>query len=190
MTSYGDEQVAVEAIKAGALDYVVKSDITLLELPRIAERALREWEHITERHRAEQALRESEERYALAARAANDGLWDWDMISNTIYFSPRWKTMLGWEEDAIGNTPDALTDLANRSLFVDHLEQALQRAKRYPDEKFAVLFLDLDHFKVVNDSLGHEIGDALLIEFSRPLPTEKFTKLLQERKRFVVPAIS
>ena len=61
MTSHGDEQVAVEAMKAGALDYVVKSEATLVQMPRIAERALREWGHITERRRAEDAAREAQE---------------------------------------------------------------------------------------------------------------------------------
>lgn len=65
MTSHGDEQVAVEAMKAGALDYVVKSATTLADMPRIAERALREWDHITARRLAEKALRESEERFRL-----------------------------------------------------------------------------------------------------------------------------
>ena len=257
MTSYGDEHVAVEAMKAGALDYVVKSEVTFADMPHIAERALREWMHIIERKRAEQALRKSEERYALAARGANDGLWDWDLIANTIYLSPRWKAMLGWEEGEIGDTVDewlrrihpedleplkgqitihvegssphfqseyrilhkdgtyrwmlcrglavrnqegkayrmvgsqtditdrklaeeqlfyaaahdALTGLVNRALFFDHLDQAIQRNKRYQDMLFAVIFLDLDHFKILNDSLGHQIGDQLLIEFSRRLET-------------------
>jgi diguanylate cyclase (GGDEF)-like protein/PAS domain S-box-containing protein len=57
---------------------------------------------ITDRKRAETALRRSEERYALAARGANDGLWDWDLASERIYFSPRWKQMLGHAEAAIG----------------------------------------------------------------------------------------
>ena len=61
MTSHGDEQVAVEAMKAGALDYVVKTEATLVEMPRIAERALREWGHITERQRAEEAARQAQE---------------------------------------------------------------------------------------------------------------------------------
>jgi signal transduction histidine kinase/DNA-binding response OmpR family regulator len=56
MTSHGDEQMAVEAMKAGALDYVVKSATTLADIPRVAERALREWRHIVERRKAEQAL--------------------------------------------------------------------------------------------------------------------------------------
>jgi signal transduction histidine kinase len=57
MTSHGDEQVAVEAMKAGALDYVVKSPEILADMPHIAERALREWGHITERRRVEAELR-------------------------------------------------------------------------------------------------------------------------------------
>src|SRR5262249_24587826 len=47
-----------------------------------------------------------EERYALAARGANDGLWDWDLVTNKIYFSPRWKEMLGYGEGEIGDTPE------------------------------------------------------------------------------------
>ena len=50
----------------------------------------------------ELALRESEERYALAARGANDGLWEWDLRNNQAHFSPRWKTMLGYAEEEIG----------------------------------------------------------------------------------------
>jgi diguanylate cyclase (GGDEF)-like protein len=58
---------------------------------------------------------------------------------------------------------DALTDLPNRVLFLKRLKQALERAKADPAYLFAVLFLDLDRFKVINDSLGHLIGDQLLI---------------------------
>ncbi len=64
---------------------------------------------------------------------------------------------------------DTLTGTPNRSLFTQRLEQALKRARRLPGYKFAVLFLDVDRFKVINDSLGHEAGDQLLISIAERL---------------------
>ncbi len=64
---------------------------------------------------------------------------------------------------------DVLTGLPNRALFMDRLNQTVERAKRHPGYRFAVLFLDLDRFKVVNDSLGHLAGDQLLVAIARRL---------------------
>lgn len=83
----------------------------------------------------------------------------------------RVNSMVGWLIDLKDRTAshDALTSLPNRNLFLEQLHDALHRSKRQDDFNFAVIYIDLDHFKVVNDSLGHAAGDALLMQVATRL---------------------
>ena len=215
---------------------------------------------VTEKRQALDDLRESEQRYALAARGANDGLWDWQLASDEIYLSPRWKAMVGAAQEEIGTDPhewfsrvhpediellkqtislhlddqsphlevehrlkhrdgtyrwmlcrglavrtylgkairiagsitdvterkraeeqllhdafhDALTGLPNRALLLDRLRQTMERFREDADDRYAVLLLDLDRFQMINDGLGHSVGDQLIIAVA-----ERLTPLLR-----------
>jgi PAS domain S-box-containing protein len=95
MSSYGDEQTAVKAIKDGALDYFVMAVDTFTELPRIVERVLREWQHITERVQAETELAKSRERMELALRGSELGMWDWDIEKNRFTLDTKTEELFG-----------------------------------------------------------------------------------------------
>jgi diguanylate cyclase (GGDEF)-like protein/PAS domain S-box-containing protein len=88
----------VEALGLGANDYLTKPVDFAVALARIRTHLAHKW--------AVADLHESEERYALAMRGANDGLWDWNLVTNESYWSTRWKAMLGYAEHEIGVSPD------------------------------------------------------------------------------------
>lgn len=84
---------------------------------------------------------------------------------------------------------DSLTQLANRALFMDRLNNAMHRARRYENLCFAVLFIDLDRFKTVNDSLGHVAGDALIIAVAKRLSESLRTTDLISHERDGTPLV-
>jgi diguanylate cyclase (GGDEF)-like protein/PAS domain S-box-containing protein len=248
LTGLGDHEIDLEAMKSGAADYLVKGQIKASLLERSIRYAL-------ERAKNLKALKENEERYALAAMGANDGLWDWDLQTNAIYYSPRWAEMLGYKSSELSNSPeewykhvtlqdretlkssikkyidshithfqteyrvnhrnggqrwmlcrglilrdkngnayrlagsqtditdrrlaenqliyaalhDTLTRLPNRTYFMDILKRSMKNIVRNVHYKLAVLFMDVDRFKHINDCLGHLVGDQTLVEIGRTL---------------------
>lgn len=210
---------------------------------------------ISDKKQSDEALRLSEERFALAAEAASDGLWDWNVLDNTVYFGPRWEKLLEldpgtlddrietwfnrlyeadfaqfttafdivlagevttlevehrmlcgdeqyrWfltrglgvqdeqgrvnrivgsvsdihgrrvaEDRAAHNAlHDALTELPNRQLLIDRVDQLYQRREFDPSKLNGLIVIDLDRFRVVNESLRHRIGDQILVTVARRL---------------------
>jgi diguanylate cyclase (GGDEF)-like protein/PAS domain S-box-containing protein len=232
-TAVVDSDSISRALELGANDYVSKPIDFAVALARIRSQL--------SRREAELALRESEQRYALAMQGSRDGLWDWDLLSNEIFYSDRWKALIGCTGDTIGNSPDEwftrvhpseretlrsrlllhwmgpvltpgqftaefrmrhqdgtfrwmrasghtvrndanqpirmtgsqteiteqkvydpLTGLPNRLHFMERAAHSLEQARQRPECGFAVLFMDIDRFKLVNDSMGHLAGDHLL----------------------------
>jgi diguanylate cyclase (GGDEF)-like protein/PAS domain S-box-containing protein len=246
LTGESDYQIDLEASALGVTDYLLKQELT----PTGLERSIR---YAVSHAKALHALSQSEERYALAARAASDGIWDWDLATGHIYLSPRWHAILGRSEHSEADDPalwftlvheddlvrlraaidahlagrsshlelehrmrhadgswrwvltrglairgpdgeatrvagslsditdrraaerqlqhdalhDSLTGLPNRALFIDRVDQVLRRAERDPGASCAVLFLDIDRFKLVNDSFSHAVGDHLLVALAK-----------------------
>ena len=248
ITDLNGEETALAAVREGAQDYLLRREVDR----RILVRSIR---YAIQRERADRERRESEERYALAAAGAHDGLWDWDLKTGTIHYSPRWRKLLGLSEDEVGESVaewldrvhpsdrasceaaiaahvdgstdhletehrirnkngrylwvvnrglasrdehglagrmagsmhdvtarkraeeqlvhdashDGLTGLPNRALFRERASLAIRRFHRDGRRGSAIMFLDLDRFKQVNESLGHDAGDRLLVQIASRL---------------------
>jgi diguanylate cyclase (GGDEF)-like protein/PAS domain S-box-containing protein len=244
LTGQDDYEVDLAATELGVTDYLIKGAVDGPSLERAIRYAVRQ-------HRAMVDLRRSEERYAIAVQATNDGIVDCDLTTGSVSLSERGKALFGHDDSwgdveawfglvhpddidrvrrefalhLAGITPhfegefrlrgadgewfwaltrgvttrdanrtpmrltaavsdvteqhkaqeqlshdalhDSLTALPNRALFNDRLVQCLKQRARDPAYGCAVLFIDVDRFKLVNDSLSHATGDRLLIELAR-----------------------
>jgi PAS domain S-box-containing protein len=131
MTSQGNEQVAVDAMKAGALDYVVKSVDTFREMPHLVRRALREHSHMVERGRAERALRDSEEKFRQLAENIRIVFW-LSSGRKLLYVSPAFERIWGRKVAEL---------MEHQSLWLDAVHEedrarvvALFRSRKYIEE--------------------------------------------------------
>lgn len=105
MTSYGNERNAVNVMKSGALDYIVKSSESMIDMPHIAERAIEQWEILQQRESMQIALAESEAQFRLLAENSSDMISKHDTDGIFLYISPACKAILGYEpEELIGTS--------------------------------------------------------------------------------------
>jgi PAS domain S-box-containing protein len=111
MTNFGNEQLAVDVLKLGALDYVVKSENLFREIPQITIRVLREWGNLLAKKASEEALKQSEERFRQLAEYINDVFWLFDPVQNRIiYVSPAYEHIWGQSVAEVYNNSEAWHD--------------------------------------------------------------------------------
>ena len=112
LTGLQSQTTAVAALQEGAQDYLVKSDtfsptrLAQLGYVDVGNLLVQRLRYAIERAELTKQLEISQERYALAVQGANDGIWDWDLQNNRVYYSPRWQSLLGLQEASISNSPD------------------------------------------------------------------------------------
>ena len=158
------QEVVVAAMQAGASDYVLKDDIS--RVPVAVDRALKAAAERRAHRAAEEALKESEERFALAVRGSRDGLWDWNLLTGQIYYSTRFKEMLGFEEHELHDLEafaarihEADRELAWRALR-DHMEH---RALLEVELRVATKRGEYRWFSVRGQALWDDTGRAIRV---------------------------
>ena len=104
MTSYGSERNAVDVIKSGALDYIVKSSESMTDMPHLAERAIEQWKIQREKDEIQLTLAEREAQFRLLAENSSDMISRHDSQGTFLYVSPACKTILGYEPEELINT--------------------------------------------------------------------------------------
>ncbi len=265
VTSDDSKEIIPNAFDAGVSDYVSRPfsrSEFIARVQNLLSLRTKTLELENDKHTLEQRvakatsdLQKSEQRFRLALEGTQDGVWDWNLQTEEIFYSANWCKMLGYKKEDVPNLPvfwmgrlnpddayiltsaidnhirgksevidceyrlkhrkgydvwvhtkgkavrdekgaairivgaqsdisdlkevqnqlahsalhDTLTDLPNRSLFNERLNQAFLRFKRKATDKFSVLFVDLDKFKEINDTYGHAAGDKILTEVTKIL---------------------
>ncbi|MCY7386083.1 MAG: response regulator [Microcoleus sp. CAN_BIN18] len=108
LTGQGDEEIAVELMKAGASDYIAKGKMSSESLSRSLYHAIRVYRAESDAFHTSQKFKESEERYRLVLEGVNDGIWDWDLSKNDVYWNDRLLEIIGLSREQFGSTMDAL----------------------------------------------------------------------------------
>ena len=127
LTNQTSVELGAKALREGAQDYLIKREVDGPLLGRAIRYAI-------ERGRVDRALRESEQRYMLAVEGANDGIWDWGIREAEIYFSPRWKSILGYGEGEIADQTREWferIDQRDRERFDEGMNQHLEGRTGY-----------------------------------------------------------
>ncbi|MDO8721799.1 MAG: response regulator [Syntrophales bacterium] len=137
MTSHGNEQTAVEAMKAGALDYIVKSPEAFVAMPRTVTHALREWRLLQERKQAEEALKASEKKYRQLIDTLQEGIWVIDSGGTTTFVNAAMAEMLGYTTDEmLGKHLFSFLDDQGVEISKQILELCKQGIKKRFDSEF------------------------------------------------------
>ena len=122
MTSYGNERNAVDVMKSGALDYIVKSSESMTDMPHIAENAIKQWQILQQQESMQQALAESEAQFRLLAENSSDMISKHDINGIFLYVSPACRILLGYEpEELIGTAVTPLIHPDDASQLIDLL---------------------------------------------------------------------
>jgi diguanylate cyclase (GGDEF)-like protein/PAS domain S-box-containing protein len=158
LTNQSSVELGTKLLREGAQDYLIKREIDGPLLGRAIRYAI-------ERTRVDRALRESEERYALAVAGANDGIWDWNIREENMYFSERWKSILGYSSGEIADHIEEWferVDQRDRVRFDEALRQHLAGHTGFFESEYRMLTKSGEIRWVLSR------GIAICDEFGRP----------------------
>lgn len=178
-SAFGEADVGVQAVRAGAQDYLTKGKFN----GELLRRALR---YAIERKAGERALRDSEERYAISVRGAKDGIWDWDLREGSVYYSSRWMALLGYDEDEVEQTPEAwfaLVHPEDRELLAAAISAHVEGLSDQLEHEYRALCRDGSVRWVLTRGMALRTPDGRAYRMAGSLTDVTDRKLAEERLR-------